>query len=1082
MPKFNFLKDAPLDKDGENFFNFYHSLLAPALKKILENETVPHTIGLFGSWGTGKSTIIEMISKDMEDIPVFVFDAWKYQHDALRRTFLIKLVDHINAASENKLDPDILKPLYIHQRRTSTVEDRVKDQTFRGKVARFIKHWWLLGLFILSLIAWVVLNIFLKQSHVVTALKDILGLISGVSFMTFILKPTIETVVKQGMEQLFRVNKDEIILRTQSDYEERFNSPEQFEEMFRQIMESYNGKMIIVFDNIDRVQGDVAISMLSTIKTFMDPARTNGLVFIIPCDPLAIEGQVADFYNLDKLEENNYQKVTSSDYLKKIFNLILWVPEFVSADLEEYTKKCLAATGEVGKLINNEDTILVINSAFSKNPREIIQFINNLIAVVITAQETTVKEIINNHIPYLAKVLVLRQKFPAAYTLLKEKWYSPEDIESYTPAGPTDKELGDFMNLTSRITVSDAEPFLYFKDPSQSRDLQDSEGLKTALIKGNTEIAAICVKKEANKDSAIDFMVDLILKYSDQEQVLLNVFTTHLEVLKEVGIVPQSKRYYDNLARKLDRELWRDYQQLPVEDIFLILSHSSLTPRLRTPIIGRYIQSLNSGGADHKFLLSLLASLKTHYSLLNSDHRTNLKVAIENHYAADADILRLFRDPKDQENFLTKKALTNFIDTTSYENISNNLSLLKAYREFILKQGLLDNLIQKLTERLRTENAITSLYSENKSAVIDCLPTVVEIFEDDLSSSEIAMTELSAQIIHTYNSTSTFEDRVTLLNGLWWIESHVSSQQNSEIQMILKNFVSSGIPEAPMKILEYWDAETRQNLISMLFDILLPRTTNTRPLLEYIYVNASDRHKKQILDYLIQNTPVDNPYDINFITTLDKLPNRVETLQQLLLRVGKFTYHSKTPYYDYISSNLRKGDPRDLKDIAINQMTSLIRTDNSSMAEVGFNFLSKSSFLSKTDLREVARGTLEWLREPGRVINERHRFAIQTVGKAFPELQPTLQQDYLYLLFKLLSPSTDHATVEVALNELLSISPTYKAYEKDFEDLLYRLESWPRSSTFNTVTTSFKNLKPSKLSLAQKKYWSKFDELLNTQP
>jgi hypothetical protein len=32
-PKFTFLKDEPLDKDGDNFFNFYHATIAPALKK-----------------------------------------------------------------------------------------------------------------------------------------------------------------------------------------------------------------------------------------------------------------------------------------------------------------------------------------------------------------------------------------------------------------------------------------------------------------------------------------------------------------------------------------------------------------------------------------------------------------------------------------------------------------------------------------------------------------------------------------------------------------------------------------------------------------------------------------------------------------------------------------------------------------------------------------------------------------------------------------------------------------------------------------------------------------------------------------
>ena len=52
------------------------------------------TIGLFGSWGSGKSSIIETSKKNLtcsEDVKVkfITYDAWKYANDSFRRMSLL---------------------------------------------------------------------------------------------------------------------------------------------------------------------------------------------------------------------------------------------------------------------------------------------------------------------------------------------------------------------------------------------------------------------------------------------------------------------------------------------------------------------------------------------------------------------------------------------------------------------------------------------------------------------------------------------------------------------------------------------------------------------------------------------------------------------------------------------------------------------------------------------------------------------------------------------------------------------------------------------------------------------------------
>ena len=71
-------------------------------------------IGLFGSWGSGKSTILttfeDLISEHNNQkeninnrVAYFEFDAWKYSQDDFRRSFLIEFTKKFNISYEKKL-------------------------------------------------------------------------------------------------------------------------------------------------------------------------------------------------------------------------------------------------------------------------------------------------------------------------------------------------------------------------------------------------------------------------------------------------------------------------------------------------------------------------------------------------------------------------------------------------------------------------------------------------------------------------------------------------------------------------------------------------------------------------------------------------------------------------------------------------------------------------------------------------------------------------------------------------------------------------------------------------------------------
>ena len=67
------------------------------LKKVILNtpDKKVFTIGLFGSWGAGKSSIIRTAREEIENnnpkIKFITYDAWKYVNDSFRRMFLLKV-------------------------------------------------------------------------------------------------------------------------------------------------------------------------------------------------------------------------------------------------------------------------------------------------------------------------------------------------------------------------------------------------------------------------------------------------------------------------------------------------------------------------------------------------------------------------------------------------------------------------------------------------------------------------------------------------------------------------------------------------------------------------------------------------------------------------------------------------------------------------------------------------------------------------------------------------------------------------------------------------------------------------------
>lgn len=409
---YSFIPEKPIDgSDINNPYEFGHPEIIESLYKMIGAVVKGNslTIGLFGDWGSGKSSIASGLQKKLlsNKIPTVLFDVWKHEGDSLRRTFLKFLVKELKIEKCGKkylnkkfdLSGNLDKPVKSH---------KIVYPKFKEVLNLFINF----SLFFIgfSLVAWSLKSLLFEYKEIsLDELKILIKLIIGSIPISYIVK-----LLLKSSEGFFG-NKVEII-------DEKFTDPIQFEEEFKTILielTKSTDKLVIIFDNLDRVSGQKSLELISTIKTFLEPADEKvdniDVIFLLPCDELAIEKHLAVLNNSNdtsKRDRANY----SREYLRKFFNTILRIPKFDLSELVDFTHRQLKQT-KVPQF-DNKELASLIGTQFRSNPRQIIQFINILLSKFILFREREkskkgglIEGFTNENTLQIAKFLMIEQRF-----------------------------------------------------------------------------------------------------------------------------------------------------------------------------------------------------------------------------------------------------------------------------------------------------------------------------------------------------------------------------------------------------------------------------------------------------------------------------------------------------------------------------------------------------------------------------------------------------------------------------------------------------------------------------------------------
>ncbi len=534
IEKIKFLSDLPLAADEEQKVRFGHIDIAENLKQIILNCPTPFTIGLFAKWGTGKTTIINLLRESLKQESKFIavanVDTWKYEGDSLRRQFLITLDEELNLGLNYK---DKLN-------QTLTESDPTKGP---------IKFDWgiLLNVYGLITCFLVVAGLILRYFDIPKIVSDSLF---GFGVLGFLIQFTAGLFKRVSM----------------TITEHRTDSAEGFERKFKNDILNHKEikkkkKLLVIIDNLDRCSDAKAVELLSTIKTFLakDTDQRSKCAFLIACDDMAIGKHLKSVYG---------NAIDTSEFLRKFFNTFQRIPDFIDTELQTYTEDLLKGTRL--PQFDSPDVTAVITSAFRKNPRQIKQFINILITHFLLAQERensdnpliVPKGAVTGNVDFLAKFLLIYQQFPDIYDIIIENHLSSSaDIENFdfeehqVTKNQVERfeAFEAFLRATPWIRTNNIRPFHYFKQSEEELNIPEIDELKIALLENKEEVAKEHVAKlDLKQMESFEKVVISLIDKNKTNRIYLENITSSCLIALQHGKKSLTSRFYNQIAGLLN--------------------------------------------------------------------------------------------------------------------------------------------------------------------------------------------------------------------------------------------------------------------------------------------------------------------------------------------------------------------------------------------------------------------------------------------------------------------------------------------------------------------------------------------------
>lgn len=281
---------------------------AELIRDVLADDTVlPVTIGVFGDWGSGKTSIMKMLQAELaknDQVAVVYFDAWLFEGYDDAKSALIS---------------SILKQLMENKRFPAELKDKATKLIKRVNWMRLMKMGWD--------------NVALPAvlAYATGGATAVPGVISGLKALFG--KDEDSALNSAAAEKLLKESEE-------TDITEIKDFREKFDELLR---DSKFKSLVVLIDDLDRCSPDRIVENLEAIRLFLNVDKT---AFIIGADPRIVRHGIAVRYHqaLDAartspaLGENPAEAAEQlvRDYVEKLIQVPYHLPRLSPAEIETY--------------------------------------------------------------------------------------------------------------------------------------------------------------------------------------------------------------------------------------------------------------------------------------------------------------------------------------------------------------------------------------------------------------------------------------------------------------------------------------------------------------------------------------------------------------------------------------------------------------------------------------------------------------------------------------------------------------------------------------------------------------------------
>lgn len=394
--------DKPTTQDRLGFEPFRR-----ALNEIIQDAVeTPFAIGIFGTWGSGKTSLMKMIEANLskEKHRIAWFDAWKFtQQDALWRALLLRVLQTLKpfeaSESDQEKDPNEIKREQSAREEIEKLEQALYGDLTWTETGKVVFDWREgfkgLGGSILSLV-----------------------LATQPGFLTEIAKAAQANVGKtQTLSDAFGFLKA-FSRETVEHHQAQLRSLEQFQDSFKRVLELTlaPGQTFVLFvDDLDRCLPEKAIEVLEAIKLFLDVERC---IFVLGVDPAVVEHAILVRYRA--FTKAGVAPLSGRNYLEKIIQVPFHLPPIDESDVEDYI--CQQMAQEVtGESVGNSAKIFA--AGLEANPRTVKRALSTFrVLLALAGHREGVAASRNRPIPatqiqpgLLAKIVVIQDSFRDLY-------------------------------------------------------------------------------------------------------------------------------------------------------------------------------------------------------------------------------------------------------------------------------------------------------------------------------------------------------------------------------------------------------------------------------------------------------------------------------------------------------------------------------------------------------------------------------------------------------------------------------------------------------------------------------------------